>query len=282
MTAAYRATVAALPPHLVASQPITAVGLSGARIAYATADCRVHLWDRAKKQVTHFAAGPACEKTSTGTAVAAVSVAGTRVVFLHYTGGNIREWSLWTATPSAPKPRRLAFATSEPDAAPPLVLGPGHDGVVPWAHGTTVTVVRSNGSRARRWTAPSPVTALTESAGGVSVATESGNVYGVDTSSTTTFPAAPTAIAATGGAFVVQYGRTLESRGARPRTFTLARTIRLVGATGGRAVVVGGGAVRTIDLTTGAGALVGRATLAAVDGTTVVTANGKQLVAARI
>jgi hypothetical protein len=40
--------------------------------------------------------------------------------------------------------------------------------------------------------------------------------------------------------------------------------------------------VRTIDVTTGAGAFVARGTLAAVDGTTVVTANGKQLVAARI
>jgi len=272
-----------VPPHLVASQPITAVAVSGARIAYATADCRVSLWDRAAHRVTHFASGPACEKTSTGTAVAAVSVAGTRVVFLHYTGGNIREWSLWTATSSRPKPRQIAFATSDPEAAPPLVLGSGRGGAVPWANGKTVTVVRADGSRALRWTAPAAVTALTESPGGVTVATAGGTVYTVGRGThATTFAQAPSVVATSFDAFVVQYGRTLDSRGLRPRTFTLARSTLLVGATGDRAVVVGGGAVRTIDLVTGAGALVGRGTLAAVDGTTLATASGKRLVVSTV
>jgi hypothetical protein len=271
-----------VPPHLIASQPITAVGVSGSKIAYATADCRVSLWDRSAHRITHFAAGPACEKTSTGTAVAAVSVAGTRVVFLHYTGGNIREWSLWTATPARPKPRQIAFATSDPEAAPPLVLGSGRDGVVPWAKGKTVTVVRTDGSRALRWTAPAAVTALTESPGGVTVATADGSVAVGQGTKTTTFPQAPSAVATSFDAFVVQYGRTLDSRGLRPRTFTLARSTLLAGATGDRAVIVGGGAVRTIDLVTGAGALVGRGTLAAVDGTTLATASGRRLVVAKI
>jgi hypothetical protein len=272
-----------VPPHLVASQPITAVAVSGSRIAYATADCRVSLWDRATHRVTHFAPGPACERTSTGTAVAAVSVAGTRVVFLHYTGGNIREWSLWTASPARPKPRQIAFATSDPEAAPPLVLGSGRDGAVPWASGKTVTVVRADGSRALRWTAPAAVTALTESPGGVTVATANGTVVTVGRGTrTTTFPQAAHVVATSSDAFVVQYGRTLDSRGVRPRTFTLARSTVLVGATGDRAVIVGGGAIRTIDLVTGAGVLVGRGTLAAVDGTTLATASGKRLVVAKI
>jgi hypothetical protein len=267
-----------LPPHLVAAQPITAVGVSGSRIAYATTDCRVSLWDRSARRVTHFAPGPACEKTSTGTAVAAVSVAGTRVVFLHYTGGNIREWSLWTATPARAKPRQIAFATSDPDAAAPLVLGQGRGGLVPWAIGKTVTVVRADGSRALRWTAPAAVTALAESPSGVTVATANGTVYTVGRGTqTATFPHAPSVVARSLDAFVVQYGRTLDSS-LRPRTFTLARSTVLVGTTGTRAVIVGGGAVRTIDLGTGAGALVGRGTLAAVDGSTLATASGKRLV----
>lgn len=270
-----------MPPHLVASQPITAVGVSGARVAYATADCRVSLWDRAAHRVTHFAPGPACEKTSTGTAVAAVSVAGTRVVFLHYTGGNIREWSLWTATPARPKPRQIAFATSDPDAAPPLVLGAAHGGVIPWARDKTVTVVRADGSRVLRWTAPAAVTALT---GGVTVATADGTVYSVGGNGVhkLVFPQAPSVVATSSDAFVVQYGRTLDSRGLRPRTYTIARTSRLVGVTGDRAVIVGGGSVRTIDLVTGAGALVGRGSLAAVDGTTLVSASGKRLVVSTV
>jgi hypothetical protein len=56
----------------------------------------------------------------------------------------------------------------------------------------------------------------------------------------------------------------------------------LVGATGDRAVVVGGGAVRTIDLVTGAGALVGQGRLAAVEGTTLATASGKRLVVSTV
>jgi hypothetical protein len=276
--------VAFVPPHLVASQPITAVGVSGARVAYATADCRVHLWDRSARHVTNFAPGPACEKTSTGTAVAAVSVAGTRVLFLHYTGGNIREWSLWTATPASPKPRQIAFATSEPDAAPPLVLGPGRDGLAPWASGKTVTVVGADRPRARRWTAPAAVTALAESPSGVTAATATGAVYTVSDAGQRQqmFPQAPAVVATSFDAFVAQYGRTLDSRGLRPRTFTIARTTRLVGATGDRAVIVGGGAVRTIDLVSGAGKLVGHGTLAAVDGTTLATASGRRLVVAKI
>jgi hypothetical protein len=273
-----------VPPHLVASQPITAVGVSGSRIAFATADCRVHLLDRVARRVTNFAAGPACETTSTGTAVAAVSVAGMRVIFLHYTGGNIREWSLWTATPGRPKPQRIAFATSEPDASAPLIIGPSRNGVVPWAAGKTVTVLHADGSRARRWIAPATVTALTESPGGVTVATADGSVYTVSNAGERrqAFPQAPTAVATSLDAVVVQYGRTLDAHGLRPRTFALARTTQLVGATGSRAVIAGGGAVRTIDLVTGAGKLVAHGAIAAVDGATLVTASGKRLVVTRV
>jgi hypothetical protein len=102
------------------------------------------------------------------------------------------------------------------------------------------------------------------------------------TTQTTVFPQAPGVVATSFDAFAVQYGRILDSRGLRPRTFTLARSTLLAGATGNRAVIVGGGAVRTIDLVTGAGALVGHGTLAAVDGTTLVTASGKRLVVAKI
>jgi hypothetical protein len=275
----------AVVPHVTTATPVTAVSVTGPRIAYATADCRVHLWDRAAHRVTTFGPGPACERTSTGTAVGAVAVAGTRVLFLHYTGGNTREWSLWTATPSSPTPRRLQFVAVDVDAPPPIVLGRGHDGVVPYALGRTVTVLRADGSRALRWTAPAAVTALDAGVAGVAVAAADGSVSVLSGGrvQSQAFPRQADAVALTGDAYVVQSGRTLDSRGLRPRTFTLARGTRLVGATGGRAVVVdAGGFVRTIDLVTGAGAMVGRGAAAAVDGAILATADGRRVVAGSV
>src|SRR5919205_4393242 len=125
------ALAALVVAHLTTTAPVTAVGIAATNVAYATSDCRVHLWNRTTGHVTTFGTGPACERTSTGTAVGTVSVARNRVLFLHYTGGNTREWSLWTATATAPKPRQLQFATSDPDDPPPIVLGQAHDGVIP-------------------------------------------------------------------------------------------------------------------------------------------------------
>ena len=52
---------------------------------------------------------------------------GRRVYWLTYGGGNIREYDLWTATPTRTSPRRLAEASSDVDSgASPLVLGAGH------------------------------------------------------------------------------------------------------------------------------------------------------------
>src|SRR5581483_9950911 len=174
----------AVSPHVTTASPVTALAVAADRVAYATADCRVHLWDLRARRVTTFRPGPACERTSTGTGVSAISVAGSRVLFLHYTGGNIREWSLWTATPSSPTPRQIAFATTDPEAAPPIVLGSG----LAYAVGPTVTVLRPDGSRASRWSAPAVVSALA----GAVVATADGAVYRNGTR-LATFAQAPTA-----------------------------------------------------------------------------------------
>src|SRR5581483_9619271 len=251
----------AVSPHVTTASPVTALAVAADRVAYATADCRVHLWDLRARRVTTFRPGPACERTSTGTGVSAISVAGSRVLFLHYTGGNIREWSLWTATPSSPTPRQIAFATTDPEAAPPIVLGSG----LAYAVGPTVTVLRPDGSRASRWSAPAVVSALA----GAVVATADGAVYRNGTR-LATFAQAPSAIAVSRSGVVAQVGRTLETA---IRTFTLARGTRLAG-------VDGDGAVRTVDVATGAGALVARGSLAAASGGRVVTATGRRVTVA--
>ena len=77
----------------------TALELDGTFIAYAVGrsaqDCnRVFVWNLASRGVTKLGRKTNCEQTSTGNAIAAVSVAGKRVLWVHFAGGNIREWSL--------------------------------------------------------------------------------------------------------------------------------------------------------------------------------------------
>jgi hypothetical protein len=65
-------------------------------------------------------------QTSTGTAIAGLSLAGTRALWVHYGGGNIREWTVWTATGSkTSSPKRLAFVARDVDGPAPVVLGDG-------------------------------------------------------------------------------------------------------------------------------------------------------------
>ena len=100
---------------------VTALELDSSFIAYAVGrsahDCnRVFVWNLASRGVTKLGRKTNCEQTSTGNSIAAVSVAGKRVLWVHYAGGNIREWSLWTATTTKPSPLRLRFVSRDVDA----------------------------------------------------------------------------------------------------------------------------------------------------------------------
>src|SRR4029450_4323729 len=79
--------------------------------------------------------------------------AGNRALWLHFVGGNQRDWSVWTASTTRLLPRRLAATTVDVDSPAPMVVGHGDASrfgeLLPYAVGRNVVGLRGNGSRAR-------------------------------------------------------------------------------------------------------------------------------------
>ena len=219
------AAIAAAAVSILFPAPVVAVASDGPYVAVAEGrsarDCdRVSIWITSLHRVVKLGRTTSCETTSTGSGIAGVTIARDRALWLHYAGGNIREWSLWTATTTSRTPRRLAFATSEPDAPAPIVIGGGDldrrgdQDVLPYAVGRTVVVLTAKGSRSFTWVAPAPVTALDSEPGLLTVAVEDGRIFVladghvVRTYSGTT---AATSVGFAGnGILAAQRGRTLE------------------------------------------------------------------------
>lgn len=144
--------------------PVTHIGLTGRTITFATgvspSECRVKVWSVGKGSVSTFGLPktPSCTvETSTGSGIAGVSVAAGRAVWLAYTGGNVREWSLFTARVPGAKPLRLRFAARNVDGRPPIVLGPGLAHAVPYAVNREIVLLGEDGVRLFRVVAPDPV-----------------------------------------------------------------------------------------------------------------------------
>jgi hypothetical protein len=97
--------------------PIEAVSIAGTEVGYADkykGGCHeVRLWNVATRADRRLATH-CFESSSTGSGVADVSVSGGRAVWITYTGGNIREWSLWTKRGTVPA-KRLAFLPADVD-----------------------------------------------------------------------------------------------------------------------------------------------------------------------
>lgn len=260
----------------LAAAAVSLVAADGDRIAYAAA-CEVRMVRPAVRL-----AKPSCPQTSTGSGIAALSLAGTRALWLHYTGGNIREWSLWTRTPIS-RPRRLAFVAEDVDSPPPVVVGGGDTSrfgdLLPYAVGQQVVVLRANGARRFAWRAPVRVTALHAHAGEVAAGLEDGRVVVLDAAGgelrTQDFGGRVDAVRITGNALVVQSGRSLEWRsGSQTKLASLVRGVRLADAEGTRAALVGGGKVRVIHLPSGRSLLVLSGSAAQIEGSRLVYASG--------
>ena len=279
-------------PHTSTTSPGPVQGLAfdSPLVAFAAGrsrrDCdRVRIWSRSTGRTVRLERTTSCERTSTGTGVAAVSIAGNRVLWLHFTGGNIREWSLFTATTTARRPRRLRFVARDVDSVAPIVLGEGDatrfGDLLPYAVDREVVVLRPNGSRAFAWTAPSRVTAVGANAGGVAVAVEGGRVFvfddGVLERSWTGAPAA-SAVFVTGNSVVAQRGRTIElDTGTVPRRWTIPAGARLRDAEGMGAVYVAAGRAKLLDLGDGRARDLGPATDVQMEGSTVAIASGRTI-----
>lgn len=156
------AALAASARERQAPGPLSAVSIAGTEVVYADeyrSGCHeIRLWDVALRDDKRLASH-CFVSTSTGSGVASVEAADGRALWLTYTGGNIREWSLWTKGPGA-KARRISFLPADVDGPPPVVLGRPWEGSLPYAAGRTVIVLAQNGSRKFTLTAPDRVVAL--------------------------------------------------------------------------------------------------------------------------
>jgi hypothetical protein len=186
---AYTPIVTGVQSHTF-SAPVVAVASDGPYIAAAEGksgtDCdRVSLWWINTKHQTRVVRLGRATKCEAGSKITALSVARTRALWLHRTGGARPTWSAWTATTTRRTPRLLARATGT-TGIPPIVIGPGNydrrqgygDGdVLPYAVGRNVVVLRADGATQYRWTAPSRVTALGSNPGLLLVAVADGRIF---------------------------------------------------------------------------------------------------------
>ena len=273
---------------VTAPAPVRTLEADSGRIAYSTGrstrDCnRVYVWDVATRGVSKLGRKTHCEQTSTGNEIAAVSIAGRRVLWVHYAGGNFREWSLWTATTTRPAPVRLRFVSREADAPAPIVIGEGDDSrlgsLLPYAVDRTVVALRANGSRAFTWTAPARVVGLAARDGELAVATAGGTVTVLGDRgrvlAAETFASEVDEVALTGNAVIVRRGRWLELAGGRSASLAIPAGVRLADADGDLAVLVGGGRVRTVDLVTRKTRIVASGSLASLEGVRLAFASGR-------
>lgn len=275
MLAALFATVILAPSFL------SGVAVDGPRVAYADTSCRVSIWQGGR--TTRLGATPCTERTSTGSGLAGLALASGRALWVTYAGGNIREFTVWTATGTRPQPRRLAFVTGDVDAVPPIAVGDGDENLLPYAVRRTVVVLGANGARRFAWTAPARVTAVDAFAGKVAVATTGGLVTVLDEHGSVldeeSFGADIYGLQIAGGSLVAQVGRSLEIRsGGSAKQILLRRDLKLVGASGGRAALLGRDGAELLDVVTGQSSSLGPARQARVDGVRVVTANGRRVV----
>lgn len=153
--------------------PVTALSVTQRSVVWAVGrskrDCgRVRLWDTVTGGLWTFGSRTivGCEENpSGGFGIAQVSTSGRRVLWVTNIGGNITDYQLWTATPTRPGPRRLAFASAETGDPPAIVLGAGARTGVPYAVGSTVTLLSDTGVRVFRVVLGAPVRLLASGTG---------------------------------------------------------------------------------------------------------------------
>ena len=252
-------------------------------------DCdRVRLWNLQTRRVTKLGRTTPCVATSTGHGIASIAIAAGRVLWLHYAGGNTREWRLFTATRTAPRPRRLQLVLRDVDDRAPIVLGNGDSSrfgdLLPYAVDREVVVLRSDGDRYFTWDAPGRVVALSALFGKLAVASEGGVVTVLHRNGTVIgterFAGEISAVKLSGDGVLAQIGARLElRRDGGSRTFPLPRGARLRDAIADRALLAVGGEIRELALTTGATRSYGPGVDGAAQLSTVTTATGRRVTA---
>jgi hypothetical protein len=253
--------------------PVSALGVTHRSVVYAVRESRdlkrcayVVLWDTATRGLWRLGSSTTricAEGPSTGSGISHVATSGRRVFWVTYAGGNIREETLWTATPTRSTPRRLADASSDVDAgARPIVLGPGTREGVPYATGRTVTFVADNGARLFRVTLTSEVRLLAAGvgpgAGRVVASLADGSVVmlsrsGVTLRTSRYEPGSVKAVALALPGPIVQTGTTIQ---VGSEAVTLPPPAALLDFRQGRIVYARGSQVRARHVASGADSLV--------------------------
>jgi hypothetical protein len=178
LLAALSTAAPAAAREVAAGGPVVALGTTAAEVAYAAQvrpGCfEVRVWDTADRGVRRYARH-CFVSTSTGSGVAAVSVSQRRALWLTYTGGNTREWSLWTKSRTS-QAKRLGFVARDVDGPGPFVVGSAWEGSLPYALDETVVVLRPDGSRRFALRAPARVVSLSAHTRGYAAVLANGNV----------------------------------------------------------------------------------------------------------
>jgi len=244
---------------VVSPASVNALAAAGGRAAFAAAPTsrhcdRVYVWTTSGRRAVPLGAPKPCgDRLSTGRGVWALALAGDRALWLTYAGGNIREWSLWTGTPSRPRPRLLRFVPRDVDAPAPVVVGNPGGGLLPYAVDRLVIGLRANGSRAFAWTAPAPPLALSAAPGKVAVTLPGGRVIVLDAAGQTlsdrTYDATVLETRITSAGLVLRRSRSLGLAAATP--WPLPARARLEDVQGHLAAYSVGSTLHLLRLDTG-------------------------------
>lgn len=161
--------------------PLSTVTVAGTEVAYADEFRRgcheVRLWDVATRADRRLATH-CFVSTSTGSGVSGAIATGGRALWLTFTGGNIREWSLWTKGPGG-LAKRIGFFAADVDGPAPVVLGRVWEGSLPYSTGRTVIVLAPNGSRRFTLSAPDRVVSLSAHSRGYAAVLANGHVLSI-------------------------------------------------------------------------------------------------------
>ncbi len=157
---------------IVRNGQVRLVALNQASFAYmvnrSKKDCdHVELWNTATKGIWRFGKpGPCTNLGSTGTGISALGVSGNRALWVRYTGGNLRDWLLMTATTTQKTPKQLRFVEQDVDLPTPFVIGDSTASMgIPYAAGNEVVLLGTNGVAVFKHTEPAKIVAVTSGKG---------------------------------------------------------------------------------------------------------------------
>jgi hypothetical protein len=273
---------------IVAPSTVTALAADGDQVAYSTArtaaDTCDHafIWQKLPRRTFQLGKKTHCAGDH---GVAGIAVSGGRALWVTWAGGKVRDWQLWTATTTRTTPRLLQSAMTDmrsPDELQPIIVGPAGGGLLPYALGSIVTTLRTNGVTAFSWSASSPVVALAAADGRVAVAEQGGRVTVLDAHgkivSVDIYASEVSSVAFVVKGLLVQRGTVLELRHeSESHEYTISVDSHLADAEGKWAVWSDGKLEHVIRLTDGAQTATFAGSWAALVGSRLYTAAGRTI-----